>query len=112
MSLKQVIVVRRDINMSRGKLAAQSAHAALTAADRSPLKKEWIDEGQKKVVLRCDTLDELLQLFESARSKRLPCSIIRDAGKTQLSEGTVTCIAIGPEKEQLIDSITGNLKLI
>ena len=110
--LKQVIVVRKDLKLSKGKLATQVAHAALLAADKSKLREEWKKEGQKKIVLWCDNLKELFFLYETARNFNLPCALVSDAGLTEVEPGTKTCLGIGPAPEEKIDKITGNLKLI
>ncbi len=112
MELKQVIVVRKDLGMSKGKLAAQVAHASVTASDRSEWKDKWVGESQKKSVLKCDNLDELLDLYEKAKRDKLPTSLIRDAGRTELADGTITCIGIGPAPADWIDKVTGHLKLL
>ncbi len=112
MSLKQVIVVRKDLRLNRGKLAAQVAHASLTAADRSDFKREWILEGQKKAVLRVENLEKLRELYEEAKERELPAILIRDAGFTQLPPDTITCLGIGPAPEGEIDEVTGKLKLL
>ena len=109
--LKQVIVVRKDLKLSKGKLAAQVAHASITAADKSKFKDKWLNEGQKKVILKVENLDKLLRLYETAKSKKLPTAIVKDAGLTHLPPGTITCIGIGPAPEEKIDKITGKLKL-
>jgi PTH2 family peptidyl-tRNA hydrolase len=109
---KQVIVVRADLKMGKGKLAAQVSHASLTAADKSPYKKQWVKEGQKKTVLKCGGEKELMRLFQSAKDAGLPVSLIEDAGRTQLESGTKTCVGIGPAPEEDVDKITGRLKLL
>lgn len=110
--MKQAIVVRKDLEMGKGKLAAQVAHAAVEAADRSKWKREWMTEGQKKTVLRCDTEEALINLFEEAKRAGLPVALIRDAGHTQLPENTVTCLGIGPAPDDMLDKVTGKLKLL
>jgi PTH2 family peptidyl-tRNA hydrolase len=112
MSLKQVIVVRRDLKLSRGKLAAQVAHASVEAADKSRWKRKWLEGLQKKSILKCDSLDNLLDIHKSAREHKLPVSLIKDAGRTEILPGTVTCVGIGPAPEEDIDKITGKLKLL
>lgn len=111
-SFKQVIVVRKDLKLGKGKLAAQVAHASVTGAEKSKFKEKWLKEGQKKSVLKCENLDSLLKIYEKAKSSGLPSVLITDAGKTQVPEGTITCIAIGPAPEEKIDKITGKLKLL
>jgi PTH2 family peptidyl-tRNA hydrolase len=111
---KQVIVVRRDLRLDKGKLAAQVAHASLEAykkAEPSAIEA-WEAEGSKKVVVEANGLKELLDLQKKARTLGLPCSLIRDAGRTQLKPGTITCLGIGPDSEESIDKVTGRLKML
>ena len=111
---KQVIVVRADIGMSCGKMAAQAAHASIGAYRKSGTmrRKLWEIEGEKKIVVECNSLDELLSLEEMAKKSKLPCYVVKDAGMTELKPGTLTSIAIGPDKEEKIDRITGKLKAV
>ncbi len=115
--IKQVIVVRTDLKMGKGKLAAQVAHAALSAAEESKLRRgsfydEWRSQGQAKVVVKGAGEPELQELFKKARAMGLPSALIQDAGRTQLEPGTVTCLGIGPAPADLIDKVTGQLKLL
>ncbi|RLI86740.1 MAG: peptidyl-tRNA hydrolase [Candidatus Altiarchaeales archaeon] len=112
MELKQVIVVRKDLKLSRGKLAAQVAHASLSVAEKSKWKKEWMKGLQKKSVLKCKDLNELLGIYENAKKAGLSAEIIRDAGRTHIPAGTITCVGIGPAPEDEIDKVTGRLKLL
>ncbi len=114
MEYKQVIVVRSDLRMSRGKLAAQVAHASLEAYKRASLRaiSEWELQGAKKVVVKAKNLRELLALKRKCERLKLPCALIRDAGKTELRKGTVTCLAIGPAESGRIDKVTGSLPLL
>jgi len=116
---KQCIIVRSDIKMGKGKLAAQVAHAAVEAVLKClenprwrQWLREWINEGQKKIVLKVSSLDELEKLEKIALELGLPTAKIVDAGKTQLPPGTVTALAIGPAPSDLIDRITRGLKLL
>jgi len=116
MQYKLVIVVRDDLEMSTGKLAAQVAHAAVTCALEAKSKKakwfsEWYKEGQRKVVLRARDLDELRFLKDEAYRAGLPLTMISDAGMTELPPNTTTCLGIGPGPENAIDPITGSLPL-
>jgi len=111
--LKQVIVLRKDLNMSIGKACAQSAHASCAAVfqDTKDLNA-WIHQGSKKVVLECKDEEELLSLVKQAQEAGLNFSLITDAGKTEFNNiSTNTCIAIGPNKVEDIDKITKNLNL-
>lgn len=112
MDFKQVIVFRSDLKLGKGKIAAQVAHASVSATEKSPWKKEWMNEGQKKSVVKCSNEKELLTLMEQARTQNLPVALIEDAGLTQIPPGTKTCLGIGPAPEEQIDKITGKLKLL
>lgn len=111
---KQVIVVRRDLKLDKGKLAVQVAHASLDSYKKSHpgIREAWESEGSKKVVARLDSLKELLDLQKKARTLGLPTSLIRDAGRTRLRPGTITCLGIGPDSEERIDKVTGRLKML
>jgi PTH2 family peptidyl-tRNA hydrolase len=120
LNFKQAIVLRRDLNMSRGKAAAQAAHASVDAVlsiiksnrvDWIRWLDEWVRGGQMKVVLRVDSEKELIEIYENALKLGLPASIIRDAGRTELPPGTLTAVAVGPAPEDLVDRVTGHLKL-
>jgi len=113
-SMKQVILVRSDLNLPKGKLAAQVAHAAVEAEINSSRKKveTWINEGAKKVVLKIKDLNELKEIEKEARREKLTVSVIEDRGLTVVEPGTITCMAIGPDEEQIINKITGHLKIV
>ena len=112
--LKQVIVIRRDLKLGKGKTAAQVAHASLEAYRKAgpEARKGWEGSGSKKVVLRVEGLEEITGLFMKAKREDLPCSLIRDAGRTEVEPGTVTALAIGPAEDKAIDRITGHLKML
>lgn len=112
--MKQVIVVNLSLQMPCGKLAAQVAHAsvaALLSSEREAIEA-WLSEGMPKIVLESADSTELLALYEQAREKHLPAQIIRDAGRTVLEPGTITCLGIGPASAEVIDSVTGKLGLL
>ncbi len=111
--MKQAIIIRKDLKMGPGKVAAQASHASLEAYKKASDKQreEWESEGQKKVVLKIGSEKEIISLFERAKLKKLPSALIRDAGHTQISSGTITALGIGPYDDDVIDFITGDLKL-
>jgi peptidyl-tRNA hydrolase len=112
--MKQVIVVNEALRLPRGKLAAQVAHAAVDAYVRAPrdVQRRWLKEGMPKVVLRCETEDDLLELHAAATAAGLPTSLIRDAGHTVLEPGTITCAGIGPAAAADLEPLTGTLRLV
>ncbi len=114
--VKQVIIIRNDLNMGKGKAVAQGAHAAIQSYDKAKeivprLVSDWKMMGEKKICLKCN-LEEMLRVYNEAKKAKLPCAIIRDAGHTQLEPGTITAMAIGPAEEDQINKITKNLKLL
>lgn len=113
---KQCIVVREDLKMSCGKTCVQVAHAAVSAAEEARRLKpewfeEWFEEGQKKVVLKTCSLDELIGLKEAALKEGIPACLVSDMGLTELQPGTVTCLGLGPAPEELMNRVTGSLSL-
>jgi len=116
MGIKQVIVIRSDLKMGKGKAAGQVAHASLSAYIKArkadaETAGQWEEEGQKKVVLKVQSESELFMLFEKMK-REIPCALIQDAGKTQLEPGTTTCFGAGPADESLINKYTKELKLL
>jgi len=114
--VKQAIIIRSDLGMGKGKLAGQTAHASVSAyniarARDAGIAREWEGEGQKKVVLKIGSEEELLALYEQMK-REVPCALIRDAGKTQLEPGTVTCFGAGPAADAKIDKYCKELKLL
>lgn len=132
--VKQVIVVRKDLNMRKGKAISQGCHASMKVfLDRCGKDDEcfgnqksytlyyekgdtwdiWLNGLFTKVVVSCDSEQELLDIYQQAKDKGLPCSLIVDAGLTEFNGiPTKTCIAIGPAYSKYIDPITGHLKLL
>ncbi len=111
---KQCIIVRDDLKLSKGKLAVQVAHAAVSSYELADdeVREAWKDGGQKKVILRVATLQELFELKESARKHGLPVALITDAGLTEVPPGTITVLGVGPAEASELDKITGHLKLL
>lgn len=112
--MKQVILVNEALNLPRGKLAAQVAHASVASLLSTDVEaqREWFGVGMPKVVLAVDNEEILLAFFEQAKAADLPSQIIRDAGKTVVEAGTITCVGIGPATPEAIDEITGGLSLL
>jgi len=114
MGCKLVLIVRKDLKMGVGKIASQCSHASVLAYQKSSRVSllKWALSGQKKVVLQCPDEKALLELKDEAKKNRILTNIIHDAGHTQVAPNTATVLAIGPAKEQLLDEITGHLKLL
>lgn len=132
MNIKQVIVWRNDLRVRKGKMAAQCSHASMIPILKE-MKKETFDDGSvrtlelkkkdpmehwlsnsfAKIVLKCSSEEELLNLYKQAEDAGLPCGLVIDAGRTEFKGvPTRTCIAIGPAKSEDIDKITGKLGLM
>ena len=111
---KQVILVRMDLKLSRGKMAAQVSHASVEALLKSHKDDitEWRGQGMKKVILKVNDERELLDYKKMAEDAHLACALIIDAGRTELEPGTLTCLGIGPDKAEKVDAITGKLKMV
>ncbi|NLX47450.1 MAG: peptidyl-tRNA hydrolase [Euryarchaeota archaeon] len=114
---KMVIVVRKDLKLSPGKMAAQVAHAAVNCALVSKKRRSinfdrWYGEGQKKVVLKVQNLAELYEIKQAAEDLGLVTSLITDAGMTELPPNTVTCLGIGPAPNSEVDRVTGHLGMM
>jgi len=113
---KQVIVVRAELNLSRGKWCAQAAHASVMATESARRHhrswyKRWLEEGQRKVVLQVASLEGLRRLKAMADRGGMPSATVEDYGLTEVAPGTVTCIGIGPAPSGLVDKVTGSLAL-
>ena len=114
---KQAIILRSDLGMGKGKLVAQGCHASIDAFEKtSASKPEWVEEwresGCKKIAVKVQSERELIEIFMAAKKAKLPCSLVTDAGHTQIAPGSKTAVAIGPAPEEEIDSITDKLKLL
>jgi peptidyl-tRNA hydrolase, PTH2 family len=114
---KQVIVVRNDLKMGKGKLAVQVAHAAVSSAENARNHREdwfdsWFEQSQAKICVKVDGEKELRLLKGRLDEMGIPNSLIQDAGLTQLEPGTTTCLGIGPLPTEMADRYTGDLKLL
>lgn len=116
-NVKMIIAVRKDLDLGKGKIAAQVAHAAVSCALKAEkhekkLFREWIREGQKKVVIRVANEAALFELKGKVTAMGIVNEIITDAGHTQIEPGTVTCLGIGPVEEEVIEPLTGEYPLL
>lgn len=118
-SPKMVIVVRRDVDMSTGKLASQVSHAAVSCYSASVKYNKavtdlWETTGQPKVVVKCDKPgeSEIFELAAKANKLNLITAVIKDAGKTEVEPETVTALGIGPGMADLVDKVSGHLRLL
>lgn len=128
MGVKQVIVMRTDLNMRKGKQISQGAHSSISFLTEkikvfSPGYKElnfdqeeieWLKDGKfKKICVGIESEEKLLMIYEEAKAKGLRVHLITDLGLTEFhGVKTNTCICIGPNEESKIDEVTGNLKLL
>lgn len=113
--MKQVIVLRKDLNMRKGKMVAQGCHAARGAeakADGDDVE-EWEESGQTKVCVGVNSEAELLAVYQKALDSYLPACLIRDAGRTEFNGvPTLTAVGIGPARTEEVDKVTGELSLL
>ncbi|CAG9330324.1 unnamed protein product [Blepharisma stoltei] len=111
---KMVIIVRTDLGMSIGKVAAQVGHAVIGAYEESEEETldKWDDCGSPKVVLKVPNLPKMLEIEEKAKASGLVTYLVEDAGRTEVEPGTTTVLAIGPDAESKINAITGKLSLL
>ena len=133
MNTKQVIVIRADLNMRKGKMIAQGAHASMKVlldrmkiltdigSGRQCLESQmlsnemisWIEGIFTKICVKVNSEQELLDLYKIAVDKNIPAALIQDCGKTEFNGvPTYTCIAIGPDDCSKIDEVTGHLTLL
>lgn len=112
--MKQVMVVRTDLKMGKGKIAAQCCHASIGSykkTDKAKIEK-WENEAYAKVVLKVPSLDELLEIKRKVAEKGISHYLVVDAGRTQIPTSSVTVLGIGPDEDEIIDEVTGDLKLL
>ena len=114
MAYKQVLLICQNLKMPKGKLAAQAAHAAVQAvlSAKKDIVQAWLQEGGTKVALKVANEQELKRYLDKARRKGLTTALIKDGAHTFFKEPTITCGAIGPNREEEIDTITKELKLV
>lgn len=114
--MKQIIVIRKDLKMGRGKEIAQACHASMKATleNMDDIRVQaWLDGIFKKIAVGVNSEEELLQLYQEAKDKGLIAALITDSGLTVFNGvPTNTCIAIGPDHDDILNPITGGLKLL
>lgn len=126
---KQVLVLRKDLNMRKGKMVAQGAHATQLAAYPSPTDEDvargymivpltehntpWLRDNFKKICCSAKDEAELLALYERAKALGIPCSLITDSGLTEFhGVATNTAVAVGPAHEDIVNLVTAGLPLL
>ena len=114
---KMVIVTRKDLKLSPGKLSVQVAHAAVTCAlETKKIMPDWFNkwqrEGGKKAVVRVDSEKDFYPLKEKAKELDIFAYIVTDAGYTEVPADTKTVLGLGPAPSNVIDRITGHLSLL
>ena len=123
--VKQVLVVRKDLNMRKGKMIAQCGHASMRFLTKNysgggnlvaPLdepSQKWLEGSFAKIVLGVSSKEELVEIMKKAKENKVRCEGIIDSGKTEFGGSpTLTCCAIGPDRAEKIDEITKDLKLL
>jgi PTH2 family peptidyl-tRNA hydrolase len=114
--LKQMIVMRKDLNMRKGKMVAQGAHASMKALVENlsdPRIKQWLAGPFAKIAVSVDSEEQLMSVLGKARAAGLITALITDAGRTEFNGvPTNTCIAVGPATNEDLQPITGDLKLL
>jgi len=114
MRYKQVILVRQDLKLPKGKTSSQVAHASVDCvlkSDKEILEK-WKKQGGKKVVLKVADEKELIKYMSMLENEGIKVALIKDAGHTVVEPGTITCLGAGPDLEDKIDKVTGKLKMV
>lgn len=115
--LKMVFVINHELKMGKGKIAAQVGHAAVKATLQSgelrpELLDAWLSTGQKKVCVKANDVRQLEQIERQAKHHQILTSKIHDAGHTQIPAGSYTVLALGPDEDEKLDALTGELKLL
>jgi len=120
MDTKQVIVMRKDLNMRKGKMIAQGAHASVANILQAQGDKgfesdlnTWLEDSFAKITLSVNSEEELMEIYDKCVNAQLNVKLIEDSGLTEFHGTTTrTCLAIGPHDVEIIDKITSKLKLL
>lgn len=115
--MKMALVVRNDLQMTKGKTAAQCSHATIICYEQCQHKNPatlsaWLHLGQPKIVLRVNSLKELEEISLAAHKSDVVNGKVHDAGRTQVATGTVTVLGLGPDTVSNIDKLVKHLKLL
>lgn len=112
--MKQAIIVRKDLKMSCGKIAGQVAHASIRAYNNAGFwnRTKYFKDGEVKVILKVNSEEELIDIMYQCMMSNVKYAEVRDAGKTQIEPNTLTAVGIGPYKDEIVDKIVGDLKLL
>ena len=109
-----LLIVRKDLKMGGGKVAAQCCHATLGAVERcdASVVEYWRGQGEAKVVVKCESEVDMMKLRQDAMRRNVPTHVVCDAGRTQIAAGSRTVLALGPARREEIDAVAGHLKLL
>lgn len=118
--MKQIIVLRKDLNMRKGKLVAQGAHASMAAildehhqVKDDPRISLWLNGKFTKICVSVDSEEELIEIHNEAKSQGILTTLIQDAGLTEFGGvPTLTAVSVGPDTAEKLNPITGHLKLL
>lgn len=120
-TVKQVIVMRNDLGMRKGKMIAQGSHASISFLTRklqsnrkmTDVEQKWVNDRFTKICVRVDSEQELIDIHNKALANGVESHLITDAGLTEFNGvPTKTCLALGPDYASKIDTISGHLKLL
>ncbi|KAM9965673.1 hypothetical protein ACTFIR_005845 [Dictyostelium discoideum] len=113
---KQVLVIRTDLGMTKGKIIAQCCHASLGARqkalkDSKKVLRQWENFGCAKITLKANSKEELVDLRNKAKELGVVSYLVLDSGHTQIPSGSATVLAVGPAPKEAVDAVTKHLKL-
>ena len=113
--MKQVFIIRQDLKMGKGKISGQCCHGAIKSyllTDKDKRDKWDKEYDYTKIVCKVKTLNELLHYRDECIKRNIPYFLVKDKGRTQIPEDSITCLAIGPEYNKVLDEFTKDLKLL
>jgi PTH2 family peptidyl-tRNA hydrolase len=124
--MKQVIVMRKDLNMRKGKMISQGGHAVMGimfmllgseswkgSLPQTETLAQWASNGTMKITVSVNSEEDLDLIVAKAIEAKLPVYLVTDAGHTEFKGvPTKTCCAIGPADAEAVNLITGNLPLL